>query len=120
VCPQKTDVKKRRDNNTTVAYHTFSEGHSFKFSDVKILGHEENEEKRRMLEVIHIIKRKPYTVNYKNAIIYRRYHTHSHCTVHESYAHLHSYRNYKLVYKNLCIRRNSQSPLKMMPGCIEK
>jgi len=43
-------------DNTTLAIHTLCEEPSFKFSDVKVLGHEGNEKKRKMLEVINIMK----------------------------------------------------------------
>ena len=67
VAQHKYDVSKSKDN-TALASHALKEGHIFDFSNVSILGREEKEKKRRILEVINIIKRNDCTVNFKSDV----------------------------------------------------
>ena len=49
---------KIRSASTALSSHVLDTGHNFKFSNTKILGREENTQKRKILEVINILKDK--------------------------------------------------------------
>lgn len=51
----KNDVSNQKDN-TALATHALEKGHVFNFNRTKIVGSEENDKKRKILEVINIIK----------------------------------------------------------------
>ena len=64
ISQHKHDVKSRR-TSTALACHTLDMGHQFDFDNVCVVGREDNGSKRKILEVINIVKNIERTVNYK-------------------------------------------------------
>ena len=50
--------------HTALADHSYETGHVFDFKDTKIVGYERNDKKRKLLEVVNIVKKKD-AVNFK-------------------------------------------------------
>ena len=59
----KNDIKNRKDH-TALSRHALDSGHNFNFDEAKIVGREDNDKKRKILEVVNIIKNKK-SVNFK-------------------------------------------------------
>ena len=63
VSQHEKDVEKGKDH-TALSSHALDTGHMFNFQGVTILGTENNEKKRKILEVINIVKNEN-AVNFK-------------------------------------------------------
>lgn len=59
----KNDIRKNH-NHTALATHALEKGHVFNFNDTKIVGRENVDKKRKILEIINIIKEEQNSVNF--------------------------------------------------------